>query len=78
MKKYLEDAARYNVARVSAVKGAEGVIESVTEKYGWAWVNKRDPDVFYSWLTRAWVAQIEILVVYYVIILLLIKRKDVK
>ena len=78
MKKYLEDAARYNVARVSAVKGAEGVIESVTEKYGWAWVNKRDPDIFYPWLARAWVAQIEILLVYYVIILLLIKRKDVK
>ncbi len=78
MTKYLEDAARYNVIRVSAVKGAEGVIESVTNQYGWAWVNKRDPDIFYPWLLRAWVAQVEILIVYYVIILLLIKRKDVK
>ena len=78
MKKYLEEAARYNVARVSAVKGAEGVINSVSDQYGWAWVNKRDDSLYYPWLARAWVAQLEIILVYYVIILLLIKRKDVK
>jgi len=78
MKKYLEDAALYNVARVSAVKGAEGVINSVTDQYGWAWVNKRVDSIYFPWLLRSWFAQVEIIVVYYLIILVLIKRKDVK
>ncbi len=43
MTKYQEDVARYNIARISAVKGAEGVMSSVTDQYGWAWVNKKDP-----------------------------------
>ena len=78
MTKYMEEAALYNVARVSAVKGAEGVIDSVTDQYGWAWVNKRDASLYFPWLTRAWIAQVEIILVYYLLILFLIKRKDVK
>ena len=38
---------RYNIARISAVKGAEGVMSSVTDQYGWAWVNKKDPSIYY-------------------------------
>lgn len=78
MSKYLEELARYNISRVSAVKGGEGVIEIVTEKYGWAWVNKDDPAIFGPWLFKAWFSQIEIVMVYFAIILFLIKRKDVK
>jgi ABC-type multidrug transport system ATPase subunit/pSer/pThr/pTyr-binding forkhead associated (FHA) protein len=78
MSKYLEELARYNISRVSAVKGAEGIIEIVTEKYGWAWVNKDDPNIFRPWLFRSWFAQLEIVMVYFVMILVLIKRKDVK
>jgi hypothetical protein len=78
MSKYLEELARYNISRVSAVKGGEGTIEIVTEKYGWAWVNKNDPRIYGPWLFRTWFAQIEIVVVYFAIILVLIKRKDVK
>jgi hypothetical protein len=78
MTKYMEEAALYNVARVSAVKGAEGVIDSVTDQYGWAWVNKRDASLYFPWLVRAWIAQVEIILVYYLLILFLIKRKDVK
>ena len=78
MAKYGEDLARYNITRVSAVKGAEGTIESVNEKYDWAWVNKNDPKEYYSWLFRAWISQLEIVAVYFFIILFLIKRKDVK
>ena len=67
-----------DISRVSAVKGAEGVIELITEKYGWAWVNKDDPKIFIPWLFRTWFAQIEIVVAYLAIILVLTKRKDVK
>jgi hypothetical protein len=78
MSKYQEDIARYNIARVSAVKGAEGIMSAVTDQYGWAWVNKKDPSLYFPWLLQSWFAQLEIVAVYFVIILWLIKRKDVK
>jgi ABC-type multidrug transport system ATPase subunit/pSer/pThr/pTyr-binding forkhead associated (FHA) protein len=78
MTQYQEDLAIYNISRVSAVKGAEGVISSVTEKYGWAWVDKDNPDLYFPWLFNAWLAQIKISLVYFALILFLIKRKDVK
>ncbi len=78
MTNYLEELARYNISRVSAVKGGEGIIEGVTEKYGWAWVYKDDPEIYNPWLFKTWFSQGVIMVVYFVIILVLIKRKDVK
>ena len=78
MTKYQEDIARYNIARVSAVKGAEGIMSGVTDQYGWAWVDKDNPAIYFPWLVQTWVAQLEIVAVYFVIILWLIKRKDVK
>jgi ABC-type multidrug transport system ATPase subunit/pSer/pThr/pTyr-binding forkhead associated (FHA) protein len=78
MKKYQTDMAVYNISRVSAVKGAEGIIGSVTKQYGWAWVDKDEPDLYFPWLLDTWFAQIKISIVYIVIVLFLIKRKDVK
>jgi hypothetical protein len=78
MKKYQTDLAVYNISRVSAVKGAEGIIGSVTKQYGWAWIDKDDPDLYFPWLFDTWFAQIKISIIYIVIVLFLIKRKDVK
>ncbi|MGD0610382.1 MAG: FHA domain-containing protein [Anaerolineales bacterium] len=78
MTKYEEDLATYNIERVSAVKGGEGIIQGVYGQYGWAWVNKHDPKVYFPWLFQTWFAQVVIVAVYFVIILYLIKRKDVK
>jgi hypothetical protein len=78
MRDYQEKLARYNISRISAVKGAIGLINSINLKYDWAWVNKRDPEIYYPWLFKTWLAQIEISFAYYLIILYLIKRKDVK
>ena len=78
MTKYQEDLAMYNISRVAAVKGAEGVIDGVTQQYGWAWVDKDDPNIYYPWLINTWLAQVIISSVYFAIILYLIKRKDVK
>lgn len=78
MTKYQEDLAIYNISRVSAVKAAEGVIDAVTAQYGWAWVDKDDPSIYYPWLFKSWFAQVEISIVYFALILYLIKRKDVK
>jgi hypothetical protein len=78
MEKYQEDIARYNISRVSAVKGAEGIMGSVTTQYGWAWVDKDDPAIYFPWLVNTWFAQSKIVLAYFVIVLWLIKRKDVK
>ncbi|MCL4561955.1 MAG: FHA domain-containing protein [Chloroflexi bacterium] len=75
---YQEALALYNIGRNSAVKGAEGLIESIREQFGWAWVNKNDPNIFYPWLFKEWLSQGAIIGVYFLIILVLIKRKDVK
>jgi hypothetical protein len=78
MVKYQTDLANYTIARVAAVKAAEGIIKVISDKYGWAFVNKKDPKIYFPWLINTWIAQIEIVAVYFVIILILIKRKDVK
>ena len=78
MTKYQEDLAVYNISRVSAVKAAEGIIDAVTAQYGWAWVDKDNPSIYYPWLFKSWFAQVEISTVYFALILYLIKRKDVK
>jgi hypothetical protein len=78
MAKYQEELAKYQVARISAVNTAEGNIKGIADSYGWAFVNKSDPKIYFPWLFKTWFAQIEIVAVYYVIILILIKRKDVK
>ena len=78
MIKYQEDLAKFSVARISAVNTAEGNINGILEKYGWAFVNKSDSKIYFPWLFSTWLAQLVIVAVYFVIILLLIKRKDVK
>jgi hypothetical protein len=78
MTKYQYDLATYTIARVSAVKAAEGIIKAITDRIGWIFVNKKDPGVYYPWLLRTWLAPVEIVLVYLVLIMILIKRKDVK
>jgi ABC-type multidrug transport system ATPase subunit/pSer/pThr/pTyr-binding forkhead associated (FHA) protein len=78
MVKYQEDMAKFQVARISAVNTAEGNIQGIADQYGWAFVDKADPEIFFPWLFTTWIAQLEIVAVYFVIILILIKRKDVK
>jgi hypothetical protein len=76
MVSYQEELSKWNITRNSAVKGAEGLIDSITAEFGWAWVDKDDPEVFYPWIIRTWVAQVIIILVYFVAILVLMKRKD--
>jgi hypothetical protein len=78
MTDYQEKRARYDISRVSAVQGAVGMIDAINKNYDWAWVNKRDPLVYYPWLINSWLAQVKISIAYYIMILYLIKRKDVK
>ena len=77
MVEYQEARSKYEMARNSAAKEAEGVIDGTTEMFGWGWVDKDNPGVFWPWLFTTWIAQGVIIFVYFIAILFLIKRKDV-
>jgi len=76
MEAYQKDRLAYESARNSAVATAEGVIKGIKKEFGWAFVNKHDPDIFWPWMLNTWVSQTVLIGVYFVIILFLIKRKD--
>ena len=76
MKDYQQDRLSYESARNSAIASAEGMIKSIKEEFGWAFVNKNDPEIYYPWLVKTWVAQTVLIGVYFLLILILIKRKD--
>jgi ABC-type multidrug transport system ATPase subunit len=76
MEKYQKNLITYEAARNSAVQYAEGVISSVKEQFGWAFVNKHDPAKFRAWLVEVWGAQAGLVTIFIIIILILIKRKD--
>jgi hypothetical protein len=73
---YQKKRLEYETARNAAVEPAEGVIKNVREEFGWAFINKHDPEVFYSWLSSVWAGQAVVIGVYFIIILIMIKRKD--
>jgi hypothetical protein len=73
---YQEARLRYESARKTAVGSAEAVIANVKKEFGWAFVNKHDPEVFWPWLINIWGSQGILIGVYLVLILFLIKRKD--
>ena len=77
MTDYQKAFTSYNVAREGAAKGAEELIASASDQFGFGYVDKENPDVFWPWLVKAWGAQVILVGIYFVIILFLIKRKDV-
>ena len=77
MEEYQKKVLEYESARNSAVQRAEGVIESVKKSFGWGWVDKSDPVAFRAWLFEVWGAQGILIGVFILIILVLIKRKDI-
>ncbi len=77
MEVYQEEYTQWEVARTGAVGGAEGLIESISEEFGWAFVNKEDPNIFYPWIITTWVSQMVIIGIFIVLSFVLIKRKDV-
>jgi ABC transport system ATP-binding/permease protein len=76
MEEYQRSLVKYETARNSAIERAEGVIEGITEEFGWAWINKEDPQVFQAWLLKAWGSQLILVGIFVIFILILIKRKD--
>jgi tetratricopeptide (TPR) repeat protein len=76
MKDYQEALMAYEAARATAVNSAEGLIGSLKDELGWTFVNIKDPAIFWPWLVRNWLAQVIIIVIYFILILVIFKLKD--
>jgi hypothetical protein len=76
MKDYQTAKITYDAARSTAVGSAEALIKGNIDMMGWAFVNVRVIEKLITWITRTWIAQFIIISVYFVLILVLIKRKD--
>jgi hypothetical protein len=76
IKDYQTAKISYDAARYIAVSSAEVLIKRNIDMMGWAFVNTRDIKNLITWITKTWIAQFIIISVYFVLILVLIKRKD--
>jgi ABC transport system ATP-binding/permease protein len=74
---YQEDLAQYTIARAAAVSAGEALIDGVAVQADWSWVDKRDPNIYFPWLFKTWIAQLILVALYFFIILILVKSKDV-
>ncbi len=76
MEAYQKDRLAYEALRNTAVNSAEAAIRTYYDKYGWAFVDKSNSDIYLPWLTEVWSAQLIIIGVYFILILVIFKRKD--
>jgi ABC-type multidrug transport system ATPase subunit/predicted component of type VI protein secretion system len=61
----------------TAVAPAEGIVRTFYNGMSWSYVNKEDPTAYYTKVAVAWIVQVFICGLLFVIILFLQKRKDV-
>ena len=76
VKDYQIEKVSYEAARTKAVGSAEALIQGNNEMMGWAFVNVRDMKILIPWISKTWLAQLIIISVYFVLILVFMKRKD--
>ena len=76
MEDYQADRISYEAARSKAVTSAEALIKASSDKIGWSFVNIRDMQTLINWITNTWIAQVIIIGIYFLLILVFIKRKD--
>jgi energy-coupling factor transporter ATP-binding protein EcfA2 len=75
---YQKAFATWEIDRFAAISGAEGILETMLEDFGWTYVNKDDTLEFFSRIIGTWIAQIVLIVIMISLILILIKRKDAR
>ena len=74
---YQTELVNWQIAQASAVTPAESIIESFYTSFNWIFVNKNDPEAYWAKIIKTWVVQSGIILVLFVAILFLQKRKDI-
>jgi len=77
MTAYQENRIEWQIARTSAVEPAVGMIETYKVDYEWTFVDKNDPQAFWTKIITTWGAQTIIIGILILAILFMVKRKDV-
>ncbi|MGB7875091.1 MAG: FHA domain-containing protein [Anaerolineales bacterium] len=74
---YQTELATWQIAQASAVTPAESVIEQFYINFDWIFVNKGDSAAYWAKIIKTWVIQSGIILILFVAILFLQKRKDI-
>ena len=74
---YQTELATWQIGRASAIEPAEGLIGQFQDRFGWTFQSREDPTSYYLAIARTWLAQGVIIVVLFLAIVLLQRRKDV-
>ncbi|OGO20439.1 MAG: hypothetical protein A2Z14_00855 [Chloroflexi bacterium RBG_16_48_8] len=77
MTAYQEELIEWQIVRTSAVEPAVGMIETYKVDYSWTFVNKNDPQAFWTKILTTWAAQGIINTIFILAVLFMVKRKDV-
>ncbi|MEK6222838.1 MAG: ABC transporter permease, partial [Chloroflexota bacterium] len=74
---FQEALIRRQAAIASSVQPVEGSLFVIERDFGWAFVDKDNPALFWPFLFKTWAAQVGIMIILFTGILYLQKRKDV-
>ncbi len=74
---YQTELVNWQIAQASAVTPAEAVIDQFYSNFDWIHVNKNDSKAYWSKIIKTWTVQSGIILLLFVAILFLQKRKDI-
>ena len=74
---YQTELVNWQIAQASAVTPAEAVIDQFYTNFDWIHVNKNDAKAYWAKITKTWLVQSGIILILFVTILFLQKRKDI-
>lgn len=74
---YQKERVQWEIDRASAIEPAEASIDLAIDQFGWSFMNKANPEVFWFRLGKTWFAQLLIIGLLFIGILVLQKRKDI-
>ena len=74
---YQTELVSWQIAQASAVTPAESIVESFYVNFPWTFVDKNDSAAYWAKITKTWVIQSGIILILFVAILFLQKRKDI-
>lgn len=74
---YQTELINWQIAQASAVTPAESIVESFYVNFPWTFVNKNDSGAYWAKIMKTWVIQSGIILILFVAILVLQKRKDI-
>ena len=74
---YQTELVNWQIAQASAVTPAEAIVNQFYTNFRWIFVNKEDSGAYWAKITKTWLVQSSIILILFVAILFLQKRKDI-